>query len=583
MRMRLGLGPVFAYEWLTTSRRWQVYAARSLFVAILLVGLVIAWTTNDTSRSRATIQGQAEVGLYLYQAIVGTQLVLLLLAAPAATAGAVCLDKARGTLTHLLMTDLSNAEIVLGKLAARLAPVLGLAASALPAVALGTLMGGIDPRALTGAFLVSLGVAVFACTLALVLSIWGTKTHEVLMMTYAILLVFLLAGPVLSLSQWGMGRGPGAPDWLYWANPFWLVFANSSQPGTVDLMHDLIFLAAALVGSAGLLVAAIVRVRAVAARHAGQGSRRQRIRWWSGKQNPGRARREWRTTWLDRNPVLWREWHRRRPSRWSWILWGFYAVAAVFVSGHTIYVTLWGDHFERVVSTFFFSGQVAVGFLLLSVVSATSLSEERVRGSLDVLLATPIATRSIVFGKWWGTYRGVVRFSLLPGLVIGLIAWRGGQWLGGLLVFGLILSFGAAQTSLGLALATWIPRPGRVMALNVSAYLLVTLGWIFVVLPLAPGGSTTGPGLASASPLVGVLFPLELMQEDHPLRLQHDWLECLVWIGIWNVVYATLAIGLLVSTLATFDRCLGRVPNTSEASSPRPSSKPIANQPVAFE
>ncbi len=98
------------------------------------------------ARSRTTIRGQAEVGLYFYQAIVGTQLVLLLLAAPAATAGAVCLDKARGTLTHLLMTDLSNAEIVLGKLAARLVPVLGLAASALPAVAARNTHGGLTRR-----------------------------------------------------------------------------------------------------------------------------------------------------------------------------------------------------------------------------------------------------------------------------------------------------------------------------------------------------------------------------------------------------------------------------------------------------
>ncbi len=118
-----------------------------------------------------------------------------------------------------------------------------------------------------------------------------------------------------------------------------------------------------------------------------------------------------------------------------------------------------------------------------------------------MLLATPIATRSIVFGKWWGTYRGVVRFSLLPGLVIGLIACRESQWLGGLLVFGLILAFGAAQNEPGVGVGHLDSPPGAGDGLgNVSAYLLVTLGWIFVVLPLAPGGATTGPGLASASP-----------------------------------------------------------------------------------
>ena len=43
--------------------------------------------------------------------------------------------------------------------------------------------------------------------------------------------------------------------------------------------------------------------------------------------------------------------------------------------------------------------QVAIGLLLLSVTSATSLAEERVRGSLDLLLSTPLSTRQIVVGQ----------------------------------------------------------------------------------------------------------------------------------------------------------------------------------------
>ena len=58
--------------------------------------------------------------------------------------------------------------------------------------------------------------------------------------------------------------------------------------------------------------------------------------------------------------------------------------------------------------------QVAAGLLLLSVSAATSLAEERQRGSLDVLLATPLSTRSIVWGKWWGAFRGVPPLLVLP-------------------------------------------------------------------------------------------------------------------------------------------------------------------------
>ena len=51
------------------------------------------------------------------------------------------------------MTDLSNAEIVLDKLAVRLVPVLGLIAGVVPLAALASLQVGVDPLALFGLFL----------------------------------------------------------------------------------------------------------------------------------------------------------------------------------------------------------------------------------------------------------------------------------------------------------------------------------------------------------------------------------------------------------------------------------------------
>lgn len=80
--------------------------------------------------------------------MIGIQLALVPLAAPAFTAGSICLDRSRGTLAHMLMTDLSDPEIVLGKLAARLPPLMSLIACALPVLSLSTLLDGMDPVAL---------------------------------------------------------------------------------------------------------------------------------------------------------------------------------------------------------------------------------------------------------------------------------------------------------------------------------------------------------------------------------------------------------------------------------------------------
>ena len=63
------------------------------------------------------------------------QLAMVFLASPAATAGAICHDR-RGNLAQLAATDLSDAEIVLGKLGSRLAPILSVVACGLPVTAL---------------------------------------------------------------------------------------------------------------------------------------------------------------------------------------------------------------------------------------------------------------------------------------------------------------------------------------------------------------------------------------------------------------------------------------------------------------
>src|SRR3954452_20633004 len=162
-----GLGPVFAYEWLTASRRWQGYALRSLLVLLLLLGLSGVWLGSHDGAGELSIQQVAEIGRGVYAVTTLIVLGLVGLAAPAATAGGICLDKARGNLTLLLATDLSDAEIVLGKLAARLVPVLGMILGAAPVLAIASLFGGISAVELVGALLVVLACALFGCTLAL--------------------------------------------------------------------------------------------------------------------------------------------------------------------------------------------------------------------------------------------------------------------------------------------------------------------------------------------------------------------------------------------------------------------------------
>src|SRR3954471_18522874 len=213
MARRVGLGPVFAFEWRMASRRWPAYAMRSLTVLLLLGVMTPVWYAWPA----ATIARQAEMNKVFHLWASMILLGLVGLAAPAATAGAICQDKARGSLALLFATDLSDAEIVLGKLAARLVPVLGMILCVAPVMAIATLFGGIDPVGLVGTLLVVLSCAIFGCALALTLSVWGKKTHEVLLATYAFGILYLLAAPITAglqamfPSAW---RAMGLPSFL---------------------------------------------------------------------------------------------------------------------------------------------------------------------------------------------------------------------------------------------------------------------------------------------------------------------------------------------------------------------------------
>src|ERR1700761_1037831 len=161
--MRWGPGPVFIYECLASSRRWQTYAIRSVGVAVLLGGLATIAMSRQADDPAGGWRHYAKLGESYFYAIIGVELTLVMLAAPAATAGAICVDRTRGTLTHMLATDLSDPEIVLGKLAARLLPILGLVACSWPVLALASLLGGIDPMAVNLAFAIIMAVALVGC------------------------------------------------------------------------------------------------------------------------------------------------------------------------------------------------------------------------------------------------------------------------------------------------------------------------------------------------------------------------------------------------------------------------------------
>jgi ABC-type transport system involved in multi-copper enzyme maturation permease subunit len=611
MPLRVGPGPVFVHEAIAATRRWSFFALRSLFVLGLLAGLGLVSVVDSTAISRrgmASIEALAEIGEYFYYAIAINQLTLVLLVAPVATADAICLDRARGNLTHMLVTDLSSTEIVLGKLAARVLTVLTLVGATIPVLALAGLLGGIVLDAIVTLTLSTLGLALLGCSLALAISVGTRRTHEVLLVVYAIESVWVLGPFVWSVFE-GLGGGTlRVPQWYYTINPYVLVLAPYLWPNSVSLGKLAAVLGGMLAISGVLVVWAVLRIRSV---------ERNRDGLCGAPQPSWLARRfRWLAAWrrqpaLDDDPVLWREWRRGRPSRSAQIVWGLFIGLALVGTARGIGL-IWDDDPSGVEYMAFVGAlQATLALLLVSIAAPTVLAEERLRGSLDVLLTSPLGTERIVLAKWWGAYRAVPALALLPAIGSLWIAMAApdaqlvsvapaplrdpatalDRFVIATLPVALFLAEGAVVVSFGLALATWIRRVGRAVALSVAGYafaavgsvvllesgilpnLLAELGW--VDLHHSESQEFLEMLLLAVSPLGGQVIPIASAFESTAEGRYADYLGQLI------VLLATLGFALLLLglTLATFDRCVGRVPERPR----RARRTPVPHVPAATQ
>jgi ABC-type transport system involved in multi-copper enzyme maturation permease subunit len=225
---------------------------------------------------------------------------------------------------------------------------------------------------------------------------------------------------------------------------------------------------------------------------------------------------------------------------------------------------------------------------MLSATAPTALAEERARGSLDVLLTTPLSTREIVIAKWWGVYRRVLVLALIPlyastflaASVPDLPVWARSRAFSPPFIpltnqdriFAAtaagadFLASGAVLVSLGLLLATWVRRVGRAVALSVIAYFITGIGWIILVELLFEWWRTWQTadsfnavrGLhdtaLSLSPVLGPARPIDMLLGGEQYSRMPSWNG----IGVMVLFKAAIAGVLLWLSIKTFDRCLGR-------------------------
>ena len=176
-------------------------------------------------------------------------------------------------------------------------------------------------------------------------------------------------------------------------------------------------------------------------------------------------------------------------------------------------------------------------------------------------------------GQVAGHFHRVPWLAALPTFVGTCLALYTERWAELLLLTLQIMSYGAFFTSLGLALATWMPRLGRAAATCVTVDVLVTAGWFFLVLMYSNGPESErrlgispfgGPAILTAE--IAGIGPTRYGNHQFVLNLG-EFVYAYRWDYFAIVFYVCAAAGLLLATLLTFDRCLGRATSRKRSDS----------------
>jgi hypothetical protein len=135
----------------------------------------------------------ARFGTMVYGIFAMLQLVIMLFFAPLSTAAAVAYEKDRRTFNLLLMTSLSDLEIVVGKLIAGLLNILIILGGSVGLLSICALLGGISFGQVANLFAVTAASGVAGGAMGLLIALWRDRTFQSIALTI-LMVVFSVAG-----------------------------------------------------------------------------------------------------------------------------------------------------------------------------------------------------------------------------------------------------------------------------------------------------------------------------------------------------------------------------------------------------
>lgn len=425
------LGPIFDRERLTLPRRWRHYLTRSLYLGVFWVLLLTIWQTMVGWDIPATLGDNARFGLFAFQVVTYLQLVLLLFFAALSAASTIAQEKDRRTFVLLLLTDLRNYEIVLGKLIGSLLQIGILLAGTVPVLALLMLLGGIAPMQVVDAVLILGTTALAAGSLGGMIALWRDKTFQSLALTVLCLVLYLCLVQALAVIPGLLDGISGGAPWVSAADIFaiqqrldpFLALAQVLDPIEVrGGLRPAFGFATAMLALAALINGwAMFKLRAwnprgepIMQRESVEKALDERDRA-RAHAAPGAARQVWA------NPILWREVATRAYGHRPILVKVAYFLVLALVCYFAFGAGQTGSWNAA-------RGLVPVGILSLLLISAqavTAITSERDVGALDLLLVTDLSPKEFIFGKLLGILYNTKEYLLPPIILAAVYAFQG--------------------------------------------------------------------------------------------------------------------------------------------------------------
>jgi ABC-type transport system involved in multi-copper enzyme maturation permease subunit len=517
-------GPVFDREIRVVSRRVSTFWVRALYTLGLaaLASLIYFVITVDIRFGNAG-NASALQQLQMFAPTLGAffawfQFVIMCFVASTLTAGAICDERRKGSLSSLLATPLTPAQIVLGKFSGRLVQLIILIAAGIPLLLAVRLFGGISPGFVLSATLLTISTALVHASIALAASARVRSSTTAASSGFATGVVWCFAPMILTLFLSIGNNGPRTLSLLPFSPYFSLGMETAASLGAFNAPFFstngwLCAIGYNAVGCILFLSVAASRLRKIAlggeVELPPKKSKKRAVVSVAADpaDSPSQTRPTSKSGALDvwDNPLAWRELRQRIfVRRWhGWVM----AVAAALLLTY-VYIEA-GINAGWV---FFPTSAItlALFYFQSALIAANSIAGERESRSLEVLLTTPLTARAIVRAKWLGALRKVSPLAIL--------------------YFTVATCFGVLPGTFH-----WVLIPHlALITLPPIMFLVATGVWFSVMARRSTVAATLNLGLGLT---IWVGFPLVLLAlgsillEIVPGVISE---ESAIWIAVWN-------------------------------------------------